>query len=270
MYRILFACLVAALASAAQANLVWSKGAAPGALDTLWDQTNPSSLSLSGTGTGTHGETGTVFSAASLGDGTLKVSVSSTRSGNFLGGALGIAGLSADIFLNGPSAVPGLVAVTMTFDGLYGGPGDNASNFNIFSGLGFGGRGFATNDPTQTGVFSLLDFLSTGQALQKCTNCSYLIDDNFLISVTAYLPFAAGAHSVNYAAQILLSTQGRSFIDGSHTATFSIAVPDGFTYSSELAFTNAVIAVPEPGIFSLMALGLFALGGMKRLARNRR
>jgi len=108
-------------------------------------------ISLSSTGTGDLGATGTSFASASLADGYLKASVSTnsiSAQGNLIeiGQANVRIGLSAAIDLSGPSDVGGVVAVTMTFDGTYGGAGDNASFFQLASGPGFDGIKVARAD----------------------------------------------------------------------------------------------------------------------------
>ena len=217
------------------------------------------SLSLSSTGTGGNGETGTAFAAFSATEGTIKTSVATTSvfvpvgQGGFLapGQANVRMGFSAPISLAGPQDVAGVVTVTSTFDGTWGGPGANLSFMQIQSGPGFDGIGFATSDPNLRGDFGFTDNLLHGQSVDLCNNCTYSIDEDFLVTVTASMPFAAGATSVTYAAQIILSTQG-AYIDGSQTATFAIDVPDGFSYSSTFNFAEPI---PEPSTWALMLAG---------------
>ena len=51
----------------------------------------------------------------------------------------------------------------------------------------------------------------------------------------------------------------RSQADFGHTATLSIALPTGYSYSSASGVLLTAAAVPEPGTFGLMALGVVAL-----------
>lgn len=261
----------------ARADWVWSDADTSGGGAGGWTlQTDPSTLNLIGTGTGIYGETGTSYASASLDDGYLKASVTTTSvfvpqgtSGGFTqpGQANLRVGLGATIELSGPQDVGGVVAVTMTFDGTYGSP-ENASLLQIASGPGVDGQlGFATSDTALRGDFGITDSAFYGQALQFCYNCTYTFGDDFLISVTAYLPFDAGDTSVFYAAQITMGTQG-GFIDGSHTAVFSIDVPEGFTYSSALRFTEPVgPSIPEPGTLGLLAAALGAGAASRRATR---
>ncbi|HEX2009852.1 MAG TPA: hypothetical protein VJN44_02835, partial [Roseateles sp.] len=157
-------------------------------------------------------------------------------------------------------------AVTMRFDGSYGGAGQNLSLFSISSGPGFDGIGFATSDPNLRGEFGFSDHVIFGQSIDRCNHCSHSIGDRFLISVTAYLPFNPGDSEVIYAAQIELLTQG-SFIDGASTAVFSIEMPAQFSYASALTFTAAP-AVPEPSRSTLLAAGLATVALLARLRRH--
>jgi len=171
-------------------------------------------------------------------------------------------GMESTIEIFGPKDLDGVFAITMTFNGVRGAPLNN-SYIYVQSGPGVaGGRGFSTSDPTLRGDIGFQDHALYGESINFCSNCNYSIGDDFLITVTAYLPFKAGDQSVSYAAQIDLFTQG-GFIDGSHTAVFSIVVPDGFTYSSALKFASPV-PEPETGAMLLVGLAMIALIGRRQ------
>ena len=80
--------------------------------------------------------------------------------------------------------------------------------------------------------------------------------------MTAVLPFTAGQSFVDYAARLEIATRG-GIIDASHTALFSIQVPEGFTYSSALAFQAPV---PEPSTYGMLLAGI---GMMAFVVRRR-
>jgi hypothetical protein len=172
------------------------------------------------------------------------------------------------IALSGPQDVGGVVAVTMTFDGTWGGPGANQSWVQMQSGPGFDGVGFASSNQSTMGLFSYIDNLLYGDRVDQCINCTYTLGDKFTFAITSFLPFLAGAQTVQYAAQIEISTQG-AFIDGSHTATFSIDVPNGFTYSSALNFTDSIGSVPEPATLALVGFALAAIPAASARRRRR-
>jgi hypothetical protein len=187
--------------------------------------------------------TGTAYGSAALDGGEygyLKASVFSTAIPTYVGTSISRVGLSAAVNIFGPTDVAGVAAITMNFDGTYGGTGANSSYFQLQSGAGLTGGliGFAALDPSLRGLFDFSDDPIYGQVLHGCTNCAYSIGNDFLISITTYIPFEAGATSVQYAAQIEILAQGTS-IDGSNTATFSISLPEGFTYSSALNFVES-------------------------------
>lgn len=271
LIRIVAGAAVALGSSWASADLVWSSGDTSGAGG--WAlQTAPSFLSVSGTGTGSTGETGTAQAGASLAGGYLKAGVATTSvevSPGFVqpGQASSTVGLEASINLSGPQTLGGIVAVTMTFDGQYSGLGSNAF-FQVQTGAGIDGqRGFAAQDTAQRGYFDFRDSAVYGQTLNACTNCSYSIGNDFLISVTTFLPFMPGDTRVIFAAQLLLETQG-GFIDGMNTATFSITTPASFTYSSNLMFSPPS-AVPAPGSLPLMLAGLAVIALARAQGRRR-
>lgn len=255
----------------ALADWVWSNADTTGSGGWAF-QTDPSTLNLSDSGTGVFGETGSASASVSLAEGYLKGSVTSDSvfvpqgGGGFtqFGGAHLRIGLGATIDLSGPQDVAGVVAVTMTFDGTYDAP-ENSSLLYVSSGPGADSViGFTTSDPSLRGDFGFTDNAVHGQTLQFCYNCTYSIGDDFLITVTAYLPFDAGDTSVFYAADVTMGIQGGS-IDGFDTAVFSIVVPEGFTYSSDLMFTDLdPHSVPEPGILALLVAALAAMGVIGR------
>jgi hypothetical protein len=238
------------------------------------------SLTDSTTGSQENG-TGTASVSAFLGNGEpgyLKGTVSAQTDGCCLAGQAGLrVGVNSIIWLDGPEDTAGSVAVTMTFTGSYGGPGDG-SQILLQSGPGIDtvGVGFASGDPEDRGLFRLTDSFVYGRSYE-CLNCTYSATDVFPISITAYLPFEAGAEFVRYSAQIDLYTSaligGTSFIEGFNTALFSISVPQGFTYTSPLNFVNDdgdVPTIPVPPTGLLFALGLASIAWERRRASARR
>ncbi len=205
--------------------------------------------------------TGTASAFASLSGGFLKGSVSGVTGNCCQAGQASLRiGLGAQIDLFGPGDVGGVVAVTMHITGDLGLTDGAAIQIQAQSGPGLDtpGVGFASTGPNLRG-----EFLLTTDSLDSltCRNCTFDPNHYFPISVTAFLPFNPGDDAVHYSAQLHLKAAGNAihssaFVDASHTALFSIVVPDGFTFSSALAVT----AVPEPQIYGLLLAGLGFVG----------
>jgi len=270
---------VASVSCGAVADLVWSYADTSHVPNGPWGGWSlslaPSFLSMSGTGSGYFGETGTASVAASIPDGYLKAGVFTTSAdtgqGYFQPGqASATVGLEATVNLAGPQGLGGVVAVTLTFDGAYS---DFArTRFQLQTGAGLDGmRGFANLDSNHRGFFDFSRDDVYGSVLSGCTNCTYSFSGgNYVIGVTTLLPFNPGDSSVIFAAQILVESAG-GFIDGMSTATFAIGVPSQFTYTSNLRF-QPVTPIPEPSIALLLVVGIVTLtmvgGTTKRTART--
>lgn len=202
-------------------------------------------LAVSYTGSAENGSnTGTAEGSASLAGGFIKSKVSANTTVCCQAGQANIEfGLVTKINLSGPANVGGVVAVTMQITGSYGCCGAmNYGQIYVQSAYvdGPGLRCCGTSDPALRGDFIIGELGPNPAGDLVCNNCTYTSGSYFPITVTAYLPFDAGQTSVRYAANVLLSTAAdigsSSFIDALNTATFSIEVPPGFTYSSALAF----------------------------------
>lgn len=233
-------------------------------------------LSFSVTGSQAHG-TGTATASASLSDGFLKAYVSGDTGACCTGGQASLRlGLGTKINLVGPSDVGGVVAVTMHLAGDYGisgavGGGMVTVDIETGPGRNVPGPGFASGDASVRGDFAFR-IIDSPQIL-GCDNCSYDPSSIFPISVTAYLPFNAGDDFVRYSADLTFDARGRAlnssaFVDASHTALFSIDVPDGFSYSSALSFVSPTSSVPIPGTITLVVLGLAMCGIGRRLGKG--
>jgi len=221
-----------------------------------------------------YGVGGVGSAAASLADGYLKLSVTSINQfiGSSLneGGANAMAGLNTRIFLNGPSNVGGNVLVTMNVNGNWSPGSLNAFNEITASAGNWTGPGTPYGGYTglseNTGVFQITENTLNGVTSRdffRCENCTYSVGSApFPFSVTAVLPFTAGQSFVDYAARLEIATRG-GIIDASHTALFSIQVPEGFTYSSALAFQAPV---PEPSTYGMLLAGI---GMMAFVVRRR-
>lgn len=221
----------------------------------------------------TYGVGGVGSASASLADGYLRVSATSINQyiGELLneGNASAMAGLNTRIFLNGPSNVGGNVLVTMNVSGNWS-PG----SVNAFNGIlaqagnwlgppnAYGGF---TGQPGTTGVFQVFDETINGvtsRSFYDCQNCNFGGGTSaFPVSVSALLPFSPGQSFVDYAARLEVYTRG-GIIDASHSASFSIILPQGFTYTSALAFQTA--PVPEPSTYGMLVAGLGILACVAR------
>jgi hypothetical protein len=69
---------------------------------------------------------------------------------------------------------------------------------------------------------------------------------------------------VGFDASISLETSNSAWIDVSHTTTFGLSVPDGFTYSSPFSFIGPETAVPEPGSLVMLLTGIGAVRAVRR------
>lgn len=206
--------------------------------------------------------------SASISDGYLRVSVESIN--RFIGtnlnegNASATAALNTRIFLNGPTDVGGNVLVTMNVNGTWTSGSVNAFNEVVAtSGYGLGSVGRASM-PDSFGDFGLFETTVSGvttRDMYLCHNCSGASNPGvFPLSVTAVLPFSAGQSFVDYTAQLALNTRG-GLIDASHTATFSILMPEGFSYTSALAFQAPV---PEPSTYGMLLAGVGMLASVVR------
>lgn len=217
--------------------------------------------------------------SASLADGYLRLSVASIN--QIVNGTLNegrgtaMAGLNTRIFLNGPTNVGGSVLVTMNVNGNWTPGSFSAYNEILAQGGNWIGPGFAyggfTAIPGTTGLFQVSESTTNGTTSRDffaCENCSYGGGSSaFPFSVTSVLPFTPGQSFVDYAARLQLDTKGGA-IDASHTATFSILMPEGFTYSSALAFQAPV---PEPSTYGMLlaGIGMLAFVVRNRIANSR-
>ena len=280
---LLFSAL-AVVGVAAQADLVWSSGNINGNAAWLYTD-NPAALEFDQTAIGQqYGQVGSAFSAVSISGGYIKSSLtgsagSSSTSGLHLGSANTTTGLEATINLIGPQDTAGVVAVTLSFDGTYS-QGTTTNRLQIATGPGTdGSRGFPVSGTDSLGFFDWQSYGAShiGGYVSKCNDCSYNYGNGSIhASTTAYLPFDAGATSVIFAANIYMSSfgslQAESLFDGSHTATFSVAVPDGFTYSTDLAVRGDAAPsgqMPEPSSLALFGVSGLALGWSQRRRRFR-
>jgi hypothetical protein len=218
---------------------------------------------------------GSATSFASLAGGVLRVKAQPVAGAGNNGNGFARAGLGTRIFLSGPAAVAGEVYVTMSTTGIFdlgtttiavgqiqGSTGQRAPGaFNI-------GR---TGDVQNFGSFVFSEGVTGGPHVTQCTHCSYTDGTIFPFETTATLPFAAGATFVDYTAQLVVGLNGSNgVIDASNSAHFSIVVPDGFTYSSALAFQNVTTPVPEPSSVALLFSGLaFSCAVMRRRKEQR-
>lgn len=211
--------------------------------------------------------------AASLADGYLKLSVTSINqyigSVPNEGSANAMAGLNTRIFLNGPSNVGGSVIVTMNVNGSWTMGSFNGTNEVLAQSGNWVGPtspygGFA-NTPGARAQINVSESTIVGRYDFSCINCSGGTSSGaFPFSLHTSLPFSAGQSFVDYATRINLFTVG-GIIDATNTATFSIQVPEGFTYSSALTFQAPV---PEPSTYGMLLAGIGILAFVLRHRLN--
>ena len=101
----------------------------------------------------------------------------------------------------------------------------------------------------------------------QCENCTATTSNPIPGEITSLLHFDAGQDYVDYWAQLLLTAAGDSTIDISHTATFSIGLPEGFSETSALSFATAG-SIPEPASLILLGSALAGLALVHRPHRN--
>jgi hypothetical protein len=218
-----------------------------------------------------------VLSSAALDTGTLKVAAtyeSFTPGYYWLSGTRNsevLALIQDTVTIGGPGAMAP-ATVKLQFDGVFNMTGSSGlgeiriSPFLELGGYGalsagvdrlYNPSGISNGGVAQDQVSS--EFVGTPGA-GSFLNTSLTFVDGLLV-LTTMVP-TNQAITLNMQLDLVFDqlTPGvRAAADFSHTATLSIELPQGYTYTSGSGVLLTASAVPEPGAFGLMALGLAAL-----------
>jgi hypothetical protein len=156
-----------------------------------------------------------------------------------------------------------LIPVTMTIDGSYGasGGGDIESAANL-----------AVSDQIGGSEGEVYSFFDPGIDVDEFETLNYGSDavfdiissnkNNISVITTVYAYVSNFDPNFDLVAQIILDGQAPNFSDFSHTAALQIDLPPGLAFSPA---TPDFSAAPEPATWTMMILGLGAVGGASRL-----
>jgi PEP-CTERM motif len=210
--------------------------------------------SYSGVTSGINSGPFSVSGSADIQDGTLKLE---TETHHNVFTPTGAVGLADRIYLFGPSDIGGEVTITMHVSGSYEvGSYVNASNV-LTKGFVqvYGDIEQYPGNPQAGGHFSQQETsVGSGQ----------LSFDPFVT-----IAFNPGQAYIDFSAYLGGYAGYEAVLDFSHTATFDIVVPEGFTYSSDLHFgPPSAASVPEPSTLAIFGGALVAVRALRRRGRR--
>jgi hypothetical protein len=212
------------------------------------------------------GQSASSFASANLATGLLKAAATSSSAGNSIPQGQGIASAHAQFTEGLTFSAAGLVTFSFHIDGLgassppgiqeeifvmdiIGGTGSTSQFMHIFRTDFLGNSQLDNSAPLPW--FSQ-NIVSHGDHDADFSGTIELLEPNSTIGLMMYLTVA---------------TQGDAFADFTHTASVTLGLPDGMTFTSGSGvFLTEVptTAVPEAGSIAMLTAGLCALGWIRR------